>query len=146
MIADIFYPILTLTITVLAYFMRERNCSGALTHALTRALPRAAMGLTLPPRPPAVIVFGFVKNRSTHFFSVFSSARPIKHITQFLHRLQSYEALQTPSKILWFINFKKAFLKSPNLMPFTWILVLFLGPCTPDCVQRKCCRFFFATW
>ena len=64
----------------------------------------------------------------------FSRSRPIKQITRFLHRLQPCEALQTSSRILWFINFKKTFLKSLNLMSFTWIMVLFFGPGTHDCV------------
>ena len=38
MIADIFYPTLTLTITILVYFIREKNCSGALQPCLNQGI------------------------------------------------------------------------------------------------------------
>ena len=69
MIADIFYPIFTLTITVLAYFM-QKNCLGFLPSP--RHCPGPPGGLTAPLRPPAVIVFGLAKSRCTHIFSVLS--------------------------------------------------------------------------
>ena len=72
MIADIFYPISTLTITVLAYFIRKKKCLGALHSRLHQGTTLDPLGLTAPPRPPAAIVFGFVRNRCAHIFSVLS--------------------------------------------------------------------------
>ena len=72
MIADIFYPISTLTITVLAYFIREKNCSGALHPLLNQGITHGPLGAYSSPRPPAVIVFGFPKNRCAHIFSALS--------------------------------------------------------------------------
>ena len=72
MIADIFYPISTVTITVLAYFSRKKIVQGLCTHAFTRTSPWALWELTALPIPPAVIVFGFAKNRCAHIFSVLS--------------------------------------------------------------------------
>ena len=77
MIADIFYPIFTLTITILACCIRKKkqSCSGICIHAFTKALPWAPWGLKAPPRPPASIVFGFAKNRCAHTFSVLSPGK-----------------------------------------------------------------------
>ena len=66
MIADIFYPIFTLTITVLAYF----NVWGFRTDIFTKAFPWGPEGLTATSRPPAAIVFGLAKNRCAHIFPV----------------------------------------------------------------------------
>ena len=68
MIADILYPILTLTITVLNYF----NVWGFHTDIFTKALPWGPGGLTATPIPPAAIIFGLVKNRCTHIFPLLS--------------------------------------------------------------------------
>ena len=73
MIADIFYPIFTLTITVLVCFIRKK-----IIKLFGASCPRPHQGITLDllgglqplPRPPVAIVFGFSKNRCTHIFSV----------------------------------------------------------------------------
>ena len=67
MIVDIFYPIFTLTIIVLACFIRKKKLFGGFAPTPS---PRHRAGppgwLTTPPRPPAAIVFGFTKNRCAH--------------------------------------------------------------------------------
>ena len=71
MIADIFYPIFTLTITILACFIRKKE--KLLRDLNTRVHQGIALnplgGLKAPPRPPASILFGFAKNRCAHIFS-----------------------------------------------------------------------------
>ena len=61
MIADIFYPIFTLTITILACFKRKKVklFRGFSLKRSPRHRPRPTGGLTAPPRPPASIAFGF---------------------------------------------------------------------------------------
>ena len=74
MIADIFCPIFTLTITILACFIRRKS-KIAKGFAYTRS-PRHRSGppggLKSPPRPTASIIFGFAKTRRAHIFSVLS--------------------------------------------------------------------------
>ena len=74
MIADIFYPIFTLTITILACFTRKKLklFRGFSPTRSPRHCPRTPGGLAALPRPPALIVFGFAKNRCAHIFSVLS--------------------------------------------------------------------------
>ena len=80
MIADIFYPIFTPTITVLICFVRKKNkkqnCLSALYLRLQEGITLDTLWgggrLTAPPRPPAAIIFGFSKNRYFHIFSVLS--------------------------------------------------------------------------
>ena len=80
MIADIFYPIFTLMITILACFIRKKkeNCSGDLHPHVHQGIALDSMeggegGLTARPGPPSFsIVFGFSKNRCAHIFSVSS--------------------------------------------------------------------------
>ena len=64
MIADIFFPIFTITITSLVCFVRKKNkvVWGFHTHPFTKASPWASRRLTAPVRPPAATVFGFDKN------------------------------------------------------------------------------------
>ena len=68
MISDIFYPIFTLMITVLAYF----NVWGFCTDIFTKTWPWGPEGLTATPRPLAAIVFGLAKNQCAHIFPVLS--------------------------------------------------------------------------
>ena len=68
MIADIFYPILTLTITVLACFIREKKLFEGFAPTPSISCRRGP-GLQLPL---AAIVFGFAKNQCAHIFSVLS--------------------------------------------------------------------------
>ena len=81
MIADIFYPIFTLMITILACFIRKKKRKivlGICTLMFTKVLPWTPWrggegGLTARPGPPSFsIVFGFSKNRCAHIFSVSS--------------------------------------------------------------------------
>ena len=74
MIADIFYPIFTLTITTLACFTRKKLklFRGFSPTPSPRHCPRPSGGLTAPPSPPALIVFDFAKNQCAHIFSVLS--------------------------------------------------------------------------
>ena len=76
MIADLFYPIFTLTIFILVCFMRKisKIVQGISTHMFTKALPWTPGGLQLSPRPPTSIIFGFAKNQCAHIFSVLSPA------------------------------------------------------------------------
>ena len=76
MIADIFYPIFTLTITVSACFIRKKTKTktklfgGLAPTPSPRHRPGPSGRCTAPERPPAAIIFGFAKNRGTHLFSV----------------------------------------------------------------------------
>ena len=74
MIADIFYPIFTLTITIVVCFIRKDAKLFSDLH--TRVHQGIALdpfgGLKASSRPPASIVFGFAKNRCAHIFSVLS--------------------------------------------------------------------------
>ena len=79
MIADIFYPIFTLMITILACFTRKKVklFRGFSPTRSPRHCPRppGGGGIQLPPRAPASIGFGFSKNRCTHIFSALYPAR-----------------------------------------------------------------------
>ena len=74
MIADIIYPIFTLTITILACFIKK--IARLFRDLHTRVHQGIALdpmeGLKLHPDPPASIVFGLAKNRGAHIFSVSS--------------------------------------------------------------------------
>ena len=74
MMVDIFYPIFTLTITVLARFIRKKLNSSGVSHLhLCQGIALDPLeGLTGPTRPPAAIVFAFAKKRCAHIFSVLS--------------------------------------------------------------------------
>ena len=74
MIADIFYPIFTLMITILACFIWKKKLS-ALHPRLQQGITLDTLeSLQLPPRSPAAILFGFSKTQCTHIFSVLSPA------------------------------------------------------------------------
>ena len=78
MIADIFYPILTLKITVLACFIRKKETKLLVGFSPTPSTghhPGHSGELTAPPRPPVAILFGFSKNQCAHIFSVLSPAK-----------------------------------------------------------------------
>ena len=61
MIADIFYPIFTLTITILACFIQKKI--GSFTPMpLPGHHPGPPGWLIARPRPQAAIIFGFAKN------------------------------------------------------------------------------------
>ena len=51
MIADIFYPIFTLTITRRNYKTKKQNCLGICIHTFTKASPCSPGGLKAPPDP-----------------------------------------------------------------------------------------------
>ena len=81
MIADIFYPIFTLMITILACFIRKKKGKlfwGFAPSCSPRYCPGlhgggGEGGLTARPGPPSFsIVFGFSKNQCAHIFSVSS--------------------------------------------------------------------------
>ena len=83
MIADIFYPIFTLTITVLACFIQKEI--GGYPH----------QGISLDR--PAAIVFGFAKNRCVDIFSVlFLVQLPCRSISfaETSHTFPTYQFLQ----------------------------------------------------
>ena len=72
MIADIFYPIFTLTITISVCFIpTKKKLFGGFFTRLSLWIP---WGLTAPPAPPAAIAFGFAKNQCAHIFSVLPPA------------------------------------------------------------------------
>ena len=74
MITDIFYPILTLTITFLAYFIREKNCLGALHPRLNQGIiTQGPLGDYSSLQTPSC-----AKNRWAHIFSVLSSVKSHK--------------------------------------------------------------------
>ena len=53
MIADIFYPILILTITVLGGFIRKKIVHRFYTHAFTSCRPGPSAGVTASPQTPS---------------------------------------------------------------------------------------------
>ena len=78
MITDIFYPIFTLTITVLTYFIRKKNWGGAeggwagvRTNIFTKALPWGSGGLQLPPDPQLLSFLAWPKIDAPIFFLYF---------------------------------------------------------------------------
>ena len=64
MIADIFYPVFTLTITVLAYF----NVWGFRTYIFTKAVPLGPGGLQLTPEPQLLSFLAWPKIDGPIFF------------------------------------------------------------------------------
>ena len=73
MIAYIFYPIFTLTITILVCFIQKKHIVWGFvsTPSPRHHLRPPGRGRLKPlPRPPVAIIFGFSKNRRTHIFSV----------------------------------------------------------------------------
>ena len=72
MIADIFYPIFTLMITVLACctWKKTKFVSGLCTHAFTRASPWTPWGggLQLPPDTQLQLILALSKTNMTIFF------------------------------------------------------------------------------
>ena len=72
MIADIFYPIFTLMITVLSCFIWKKLFGGFAPMSSPGDHPGPPGGLKAHPRPPAATVFGFAENRYAHIFSVLS--------------------------------------------------------------------------
>ena len=72
MIADIFYPISNVTITVLAYFTRKKNCSGALHPCLHQDITLGPLGAYSSSHTPSCNRFWLCQNRCTHIFSVLS--------------------------------------------------------------------------
>ena len=78
MIADIFYPIFTLTIAILACFIRKKSkiVQGFAYMRSPRHCPGPHGRLKAPPIATASIVFGFAKNQCAHIFSVLSPDYP----------------------------------------------------------------------
>ena len=70
--ADIFYPIFTLAITILACFVQKQLFGGLAPMPSPRHCPRPPGGLTAPTGPPATIVCDFAKYQCTHIFYVLS--------------------------------------------------------------------------
>ena len=75
MIAEIFYPIFTLSIIILVFYTKKkkklfRGSHPRLHQGIT--LDLMVGGLTAPPRTAVAIVFGFSKNPCAHIFSVLS--------------------------------------------------------------------------
>ena len=94
MIADIFCPIFTITITILACFTRKKKGKLFRGFAPTRS-PRHHPGLhgggegggaySSPRTPSFSIVFGFSKNRCTHIFSVLSPVYAFSRLKHLFH-------------------------------------------------------------
>ena len=76
MIADIFYPIFTLTITISVCFIpTKKKLFGGFVPILSPGYHSGSPGgLQLPLHPPAAIAFGFAKNQCAHIFSVLPPA------------------------------------------------------------------------
>ena len=76
MIADVFYPIFTLTITILVCFIRRKSkiVQRFAYPRSPRHRPGPLRGLKAPSRLTGSNAFGFVKNRWAHIFSVLSPA------------------------------------------------------------------------
>ena len=72
MIADISYPILTLTITILAYFIREKNYSRALHPHLNQGITQGPLGAYSSPQTPSCNHFWLCQKPVHPFFSVLS--------------------------------------------------------------------------
>ena len=70
MIADIFYPIFILTITILACFIQRKKklFVGLAPTPSTGHHPGHSGELTDPPQTPAAILFGFSKTDAPIFF------------------------------------------------------------------------------
>ena len=80
MIADIFYPIFTLTITVLAYF----NVWGFRTDIFTKAFPWVLGGLQLPPDPQLLSFLVLQKIDAPIFFLYYPLQASMSHKATFL--------------------------------------------------------------
>ena len=80
MIADILYPIFTLTITVLSCFKQKKSFAGGLAEYRPGS-PRVAYSTN---RPPTAISLGFAKNKCAHLFSVL-----FPDICQYCKRIKS---------------------------------------------------------
>ena len=75
MIADVFYPIFPLMITILACFVRKKKTKlfvGFAPMPSTGHHPGHSGELTALPRPSAAILFGFSKTRCAHIFYLLS--------------------------------------------------------------------------
>ena len=74
MIAEIFYPIFTLSIIILVFYTKKKKLFRGSHPRLHQGITLDLMveGLTAPPRTAVPIVFGFSKNPCTHIFSVLS--------------------------------------------------------------------------
>ena len=88
MIADIFDPIVILSITVLACLkQKQKQNSGALPP------PGHLLGppwvLKAPSIPPAAFLFGFSKNRCAHIFSGLSTGRNSYILTDHLNKVRT---------------------------------------------------------
>ena len=71
MIADIFYPISTLTITVLAYFIRKKKCLGALHSRLHQGTTLDPLGAYNSPQTPSCNCFWLCqKPMHPYFFCI----------------------------------------------------------------------------
>ena len=103
MIADKFHPIFILTI--LTCFI-QKNCSGALRPHLHQGMD--PWELIASTTQPAAIVFGFVKNRCAHIFSVllpgtfyFTPWNIFSKVDQTCWHDQKYKLEITHNKIKW---------------------------------------------
>ena len=68
MIADIFYPISTLTITVLAYFIRKKMFRGFAPTSSPGHHPGPLRGLQLPPDPQLQLFLALSKTDAPILF------------------------------------------------------------------------------
>ena len=74
MIADIFYPISTLTITILVYFIQEKNCSGDLHPHLNQGITQGPLGAYSSPQSPSCNRFWLCrKPMHPYFFCIIPS-------------------------------------------------------------------------
>ena len=72
MIADIFYPILTLMITVLVYFIWQKKCLEALHPCLHQGITLALLGAYNSPQTPSCNCFWLCqKPMHPYFFCIF---------------------------------------------------------------------------
>ena len=102
MIADIFYPIFILTITILACFIqRKKNCLSALHPRLQQGITLDTLGsLQIPPPDPSCNLIWLLQNWCAHIFSVLSPVVWIKNkhkcsfFLQFISVTYSWHILQ----------------------------------------------------
>ena len=114
MIADIFYPIFTL----ITCFIKKKLFGGFALMPLPGHYPGPPVGLTAPPRPPVVIIFGFAKNRCDPIFLYYPLKLYLKvaeNLTNLLSFYQLLNSIRNHSFLL--VYFFKKFLEDLQKLP-----------------------------
>ena len=138
MIAEIFYPIFTLTITVLACSI-QKNCLGALHPCLHKSITLDPWKLTAPPDPQLQSFLASSKTDVSLFFLYYPLAEKQK-----ISLLSRNLALQTFGKLLIVLSTKV------NLLYFLYSTVqscCLLHPIKQNCWLKPFLRtLILLTW